>query len=413
MHKHFLTGSRMQDSGAVAEPGNPSRSGALDRKSLLALISLALYWAAILSMASSFALAVASNDFLAPAAGSIGLVGGLLLFGAVPKIITSKRISLALRILAIATPFLYLACIVSSDMGFHIPCALFLALRFVLGFCLSGILCYNGVLLSRCENIRASLISALAFLCGVVIFLAGASVGLSMNPILQFALTLGAGLGLVFTDFHEETAGEAFIQSATTRRQTLPKGFWPLWIGLLLYSLVYGLAVSMTLALGRGQAQEGPASLALLVPGVIFLLLLARYREEFDFRRFQWVLFAPSVAVLLPLPFLDATWAMGCCAILILIFSFYDLASFILLVELCKKNKDRDGYEGIRMGSPGKLSGNGYRVAGLQCVSRIRFTPLSGGLDIVQLPRGIRPGNANDVFRWTHVRYSTRRRSAH
>lgn len=331
-----------------------STDNASMRKTVLAGVSLALYWAASLVVVSSYALAVHQGSALEPIAGFIGLAGTLAVFGAFPRSISSRAGGMVVRIAAIGGPLLFGIVALVEETGLVVPLFLDMISRALLSAGLGCILSHMGAFLSHLDRLPAALVATTSFFAGALVYLSVSSLGTLANASSSALLACASGVAFVLAGFNERKAvlGEG-SQKRELLLSSLPKGFWPLSIGLLLYSMVYGIVIALTLATGGGFAHATPVALALLAPGLIIFVLLVRFRTSFDFRRFQWFLFVPSVIALLPLPFVSVQTGLLLCGILIMVFSFYDLASFVLLVDLAR---DREPALTMRVFSWGRAA---------------------------------------------------------
>lgn len=310
------------------------------RKIILAGASLALYWAASLIIVSSYALAVHQGSIFEPVAGFVGLAGALVLFGLLPRAFASRTGGIAVRTLSIAAPALFGIVVILAEACISMPTPVSVIARVVLSAALGCILVHMGAFLAHCDRFPAALIATASFFAGVLIYLSVSGLGIHVSATASALLTCASGITFVLAGFREhDVVHGASKQERELSPLSLPKGFWPLAIGLFLYSLVYGIVIVLTLATGSGFAHTTPVALSLLSPGLIFFVLLTRFKSSFDFRHFQWFLFVPSVIALLPLPFVDMHTGLLLCGILIMVFSFYDLASFILLVDLARNRE--------------------------------------------------------------------------
>lgn len=319
------------------------------RKCVLAGVSLSLYWASALIAAGVSAYSVQRGELHEPIACFAGITLTLVLMGVLPRAATSRAFTRAVRVVAVVAPLVSCALAVFEQTLVPVPVALVVVSRFLLGVTLGCILSQTGAFLAGCAHFTAAVVVTVSFFAGALVYVAVA--GVQTNLFTGVLLTLGSGVTFSLAGFGEREAdpfggegagaaragGEgARTPEATSRPLRLPQGFWALSGSLFLYSVVYGISIALTLAVGGGFAHNTPIALVLLIPGVIFFSLLVRFRDGFDFRRFQWLLFVPGALALLPLPFASRPVALACCGLLILVFTFYDLASFALLVDLAR-----------------------------------------------------------------------------
>lgn len=328
------------------------------RKTVLAGVSLALYWAASLIVVSSYALSVHEGSLYEPISGFMGLAGALILFGAFPRALSTRAGGAAVRIVSVAAPLFFGVVVLLGEAGLTIPLPIAVISRVLLSAALGCILAHMGSFLAHCDRLPAAIVATASFFVGALVYLSVSSLGILANATSSALLACASGIAFVLAGFDEHTTvlgkRKALRESAALASSerdeaapkvasltgelplTLPEGFWPLAIGLFLYSMVYGIIIVLTLAIGGGFAHATPVALSLLAPGLIFFVLLVRFQTSFDFRHFQWFLFVPGVIALLPLPFADTQTGLLLCGVLIMVFSFYDLASFVLLVDLAR-----------------------------------------------------------------------------
>ena len=327
------------------------------RKVALGCLSLALYWGCALLVAGEDAASIGHGIAWYPLAGFAGMLAALLAFGAIPHIVASKAGVVFSRVLVLAGP---LACGVMSALAiigtFDASLLFNVVSQVLLGISQGLILAHLGSFLAHCSKMEAALIAVVAFLVGTAIYVLCSGFVLDYGAVVISSLSLVSSVAFVLAGFDEHGCvhplGED-AREAPGRALRLPKGFWPLFVGLLLYSAVYGIAIALTLFIGEGAAHTTPIELVLLVPGFISMALILRYKNSFDFLRFQWFLFAPGILAFLVLPFADRVGALACCAVIIMVFSFFDLASFILLVDLAR---DRGAALTMRVFAWGRLA---------------------------------------------------------
>lgn len=338
----------------------------LSRKAILSSLSLALYWGCALLAAGVDASSIGHNDVWQPLFGFFGVLCALFIFGALPHLVASKAGGWVVRALIIIGPLsgilIFLLRLYGFE-GFYFTSSLFS--RGLLGLSLGFVLAHLGSYMAHQEKKEAALLSILAFLIGSLLYVLCSGFILSYGNLMISCLSLVSGITFLLAKFDEQ--GHVHPLAATEKPVAkksmlrLPKGFWPLFAGLFFYSVVYGITIPLTLDVGEGSAHSTPIELVLLAPGLISLFIALRFQDSFDFRRFQWFLFAPGILALIVLPFGGREASLACCAVLIMVFSFFDLASFILLVDLAR---NRDAALIMRVFAWGRLANIAGMAAG-------------------------------------------------
>lgn len=311
----------------------------LSRKAALASLSLALYWGCALLAAAVDAVSIGQNNVWQPLAGFIGVLASLAVFGAIPHHIASKAGGRVVRALILLGPLTGVATVLAQLLGSDGLDAIALLSRALLGVSLGFVLAHLGSFLAHQKSGEGTVLAIAAFLLGSVLFMACSRFILTYGGLIISCLSLVSAVAFLLAGFDEQGLVHALpkpSKAAADRLLRLPKGFWPLFMDLFFYSVVYGIVIPLTLDVGGGAAHSTPIALVLLAPGLVLLFAEHQFQEGFDFRRFQWFLFAPSILALLILPFAGREVSLGCCALLIMVFSFFDLASFILLVNLAR-----------------------------------------------------------------------------
>lgn len=337
----------------------------LSQKAILASLSLSLYWGCALLAAGADAASIGHNDVWQPFAGFLGVLFALITFGALPRLVASKTGGRAVRVVILIGPLLGILEFILGWMGLQLFFLVPLLSRGLLGVSMGFVLAHLGSFMAHQEKKEATLLCIIAFLVGALLYVLCSGFILTYGNLTITCLSLVSAIAFLLARFDERGYVHSPADSASPVTEKgalcLPEGFWPLFAGLFFYSIVYGITIPLTLDVGEGSAHSTPIELVLLVPGFISLFIALRFQDSFDFRRFQWFLFAPGILALIVLPFGERDASLACCAVLIMVFSFFDLASFILLVDLAR---NRSAALTMRVFAWGRLANIAGMVAG-------------------------------------------------
>lgn len=341
----------------------------MDSSVVVTVLALSFYWAGAASMKygnfSNYDLIIAgANPAFMQLAGSAGLTLTLLCASLFPGLFIGRytRTMLQIAPFFLGLPSAIFLTLSQFDASISVELIFISRTLFMLG---NGcILVQAGYCLSRQPAVTGAISFSISYLIGALIALSVENMSAIPGAIICTLFVWVAALFTTLIPIGELLSKEGGDDSPVSDQHSkkpqrlvfllqndqkegigtspnMPKKFLNLFLGLLFYSSLFGVATVLTLRTQTALHFTLPFSALLLFSCSVVVLLIIKFGRYLDLEMIQWFLFVPIIIGLIPLLFSNFFISYVCCAILVISFTCYDVSNLIILSGLTRNYSSR------------------------------------------------------------------------